>query len=144
MDPELLKIDAFKLNGRTFNFRLPKVKDFLRVADIFKTSLSYKDSAATKMVWILSMFKDIDDRENRLEILNAVRGATSEGDGIKTLMYLYSKLTDAFTHLVTTCRQGGEKVTVEIPVIEPITSYFLNFSFSGKPAGNVFTYKQGI
>jgi len=144
IDPELYKIDTFRINNQTFKFRLPTVDDFLRTADTFMTILPVKDSVAMKMIWILSMFSEVDKRENRSRILQAVRTATSEGNGIKTLTYLYSKLTNAFTHLTTECRNGGETVKVEIPVIEPLTAYFLNFSIQGKPDGDIFTYKTEI
>lgn len=144
MDPKLAQIDYFRLSGVPYSFRIPKVREFIQVADHFRNTLPLKDKVATRMIWILSMFKEVLDKDKKLEILKAVNDATSENDDINTLNYLYSKLTDAFKFLKATCKQGGEEVKVLIPVIEPLTAYFLDISSCRKVNDDVFSYKTKV
>jgi len=141
IDEELVRVDTFRLGGKSYRFRIPTVAEFVDVAEHFKTSLPMNDLLATKYIWILSMFKDIMDKDKRMEILSAVKNATADDDGILVLNTLYKKLSGAFQYLVAYCDQGGEKVMVKIPTVEPITQYFLDLPILSKLDGNFFTFK---
>lgn len=126
IDPLLTKIDSIKINGKFYKFRIPTVKEFIDTVNEFKLLVPVPH--AMKVLWILSMFADIGNKDVSKSILNAVMNMSNTED-IVLINKLYELLTGSFTHFVAESiedKEGGEPVVVRIKTITPITDIFQN------------------
>lgn len=122
MDQKLKKIKSVILNGKSYDFHLPTVSDFLTITETFKLRLPVENSL--KYFYLLSMFKASYEEKSRMEILYAIKNATSKD--IVTLNSLYTMITNAFTGFNALCNNGEETVTVRLKTIYPVTDIFQN------------------
>ena len=142
MDPKLAEIETIKLNNERFRFRIPTVKEFIEVANSCKTLLPVKPYAL-KLIWLLSMFKDVSNKDERLKIIKSVTEATVVNDELLLLETLYQKMM-SFKFMFATCKQGGEVNKFQINTIEPITSYFRHIPQLQNLTGDLCSFKEKL
>ncbi|MCQ2209219.1 MAG: hypothetical protein MJZ34_02895 [Paludibacteraceae bacterium] len=122
MNKTFRRIKSVRLGQKDFDIIMPTVKDFLDVTDSFRLRVPVEN--ALKYFYLLSLFKASYEDKNKLEILNAIKNATSKD--IKTLNMLYEMITGAFTGFNAKCIHGKEPVTVRLSTIKPVTDIFQN------------------
>jgi hypothetical protein len=122
MNPLLRKIRSVNINGKAYDFVLPTVKDFLTITETYKLKTPVNN--ALKYFYLLSMFKASYEPKTQLEILGALKSATSKD--IVVLNSLYEMITNAFTGFMVMCKNGSEPVAVRLESISPVTDIFQN------------------
>lgn len=130
IDKTYSKVQQIKLNEEVYDFKLPTVKDFLFIADTYKTRVPLNN--ALKYLLVLSHFSDLyeDSSMNKEQILYAVLNAKYED--VLVLEWLYKQITGCFDSFMANCKnEGGEPVMVKIDSLIPITDIFQNILLTG-------------
>ena len=122
MNPLLKKIKAVTIHGKAYDFVMPTVKDFIEITETFRLKAPVNN--ALKYFYLLSMFKDAYNPKHQLEILGALKTATSKD--IVVLNSLYEMITGAFNGFMVTCNNESEPVAVRLNSISPVTDIFQN------------------
>lgn len=122
MNPLLKKIKAVRIGGKSYDFVLPTVSNFIEITETYRLKAPVNN--ALKYFYLLSMFKAAYDPKTQLEILGVLKTATSKD--IVVLNSLYEMITGAFTGFMVTCNNGSEPVAVRLDSISPVTDIFQN------------------
>jgi hypothetical protein len=120
IDQQIMDGAVIHLNDHKYDVAVPKVRDFIKVFEIY---LRYKKLDDIKMIKTIAMIGDFDTRANQIEA--DVLGATHEDITLLlALRELYYDRIDPVTLTCPTCKQDGKEASVAVSVESLTVDFF--------------------
>ncbi|MBP3732564.1 MAG: hypothetical protein J6I84_04885 [Bacilli bacterium] len=141
IDEKIMAGALVELGGKRYETRVPRVKDLLKVFDVFKRYSRVND---LKMMKTISLFKDFDTKSQQIEkdVLGATRGDITV---LLALRDLYFDRIEPVKIFCPNCNKGKpieERRSVAVSVDSLIVDFFPAVTLNNGLDGSKILFKQ--